>query len=354
MQKTLDAARCTDCHEEHRGTHGIVVNDMRLCLGCHRSLEQTTPAAGVPNVDGFPSGHPQFRLTVVADAAGPKLDRVPIDRTPPPLNRPGIKFSHAAHLVEGGFPVLGYKPLGCNDCHIGEPGGQGFRPVTYKQQCAGCHALDFERQELPWPNARVPHGDDIGVAAAVWNFYAGKAVQGGMVETPPAPVTRRAPGAPVRMTAADSPTGNTQQWVAEKTEAALRTIVLDDKRGCAYCHFGTGADGAFAVADLVKVGAGPPGPAPERIVAPVVLRDRFLPQSRFDHAKHAATDCEQCHAARTAEAVGQMVIPGIKTCLACHGAERATSHVQSTCTTCHRFHSPGLGPMRSAVAGSAQ
>ena len=130
---------------------------------CHAAL-RSTPGTDTSDVGGFP-GHPQFRATLVADAAGPRFERARLGTTPPPLDRPGIKFSHAAHLVPGGFPALGYKPLACADCHTPEPAGQGFLPVTYNKQCQRCHALDFERQDLPWPNARVPHGDDIGAAA---------------------------------------------------------------------------------------------------------------------------------------------------------------------------------------------
>ncbi|HEX3954196.1 MAG TPA: cytochrome c3 family protein, partial [Stellaceae bacterium] len=302
---------------------------------------------------GFPSGHPQFRPTVVANSTGPVLARIAVDATPPPVDHPGIKFSHAAHLVADGFPALGYQPMACADCHVAEPSGQGFQPITYKQQCAGCHALDFDRQDLPWPSARVPHGDDVGVAAAVWNFYAGKALQGGITEAPAPAVVRRAPGVPAQM-ASDTAGGDARQWVADKTEAALRTIVFDQKRGCAYCHYGAGPGGEFDVSSLVPMGAGPPGPAPGRIVAPVALRTRFLPHARFDHAKHAAMDCEQCHTARTAEALGQMLIPGIANCAKCHGADDAALHAQSTCITCHNFHSGALGQMRSTAASAAQ
>jgi hypothetical protein len=352
MQHTLEAERCADCHQEHRGTRGMVVNDMRLCGGCHRSLAETTPAAGVSDVVGFPAGHPQFRATIVADSVGPKLERVSV-AGPPPLDRPGIKFSHAAHLVAGGFPALGIKPMECAGCHVAEPSGQGFQPITYKQQCAGCHGLDFERQELPWPNARVPHGDDTGIAAAVWNFYAGKALQGGIVEPLAPAVTRRVPGAPLSGTAGGTE-GDVQRWVSEKAEAALRTIVLDEKRGCAYCHFGAGPNGAVELSDVMRAAAASPGVAPGRIVAPVVLRARFLPHARFDHAKHAATACEACHPARQAEALGQLLIPGIENCAECHGSERASLRAQSTCTTCHRFHFDAFGPMRGTAAASQQ
>jgi hypothetical protein len=144
--------------------------------------------------------------------------------------------------------------------------------------------------------------------------------------------------------------------VAGKTEAALRTIIFDDKRGCAYCHFGTGPEGAFDLSGILPVGGTPPGhklgQAPGRIVAPVALRTRFLPHARFNHSKHAAVACDECHAARRAETSGTVLIPGIENCLACHSSERTGLHAESTCLTCHRFHQSGAGPMRAAGAAA--
>jgi predicted CXXCH cytochrome family protein len=371
----VERTQCTQCHEEHRGSHAIIVSETRLCLQCHGSIAKSAPATDTRDVSGFP-GHPQFRVTLVANTAGPRFERVELGSTPPPTDRPGIKFSHKAHLDTIGAKALGDRQVkGCADCHTPEPAGEGLLPITYKGQCQSCHALDFERQELPWPNARVPHGDDIGVAAAVWNFYAGKALQGGISQSQgpesqgPA-ITRRVPGTPTPGTptpatpssvAGELPGGNARAWVAEKTEAALRTIIFDEKRGCAYCHIGTGPQGAFDLSIILPVGVTPPGltsgrqasgQAPARIVAPVVMRTRFLPRARFNHAKHAAVECEQCHAARRAETSGTVLIPGIENCVACHSSERAGSRAESTCLTCHRFHQTDFGPMRTAGAAA--
>ena len=343
LRHAVPAMRCTQCHEEHRGNHALIVKESGLCLQCHQSLTKRLPDTRYRDVFAFPD-HPQFRATLVADAAQQRLQRVELDSKPPPVDRPGIKFSHAAHLVPEGFPVLGYKPMICADCHTAEPGGQGFSPVTYERNCRRCHELDFERLDLPWPSGRVPHGDDIGIAASVWNFYAGKVLQGGISDAPTPPVNRRVPGAP------EPPARETLRgsaWVNEKAEAALRRIIFDEKRGCAYCHFGTGADGAFDLSGLQSV-SGAAVDEPSHIVAPVLLRSRFLPWARFDHAKHAAADCEHCHAARQAAASGTVLIPGIANCSACHGAEQATARAQSSCITCHRFHNSGFGPMRAA------
>ena len=136
------------------------------------------------------------------------------------------------------------------------------------------------------------------------------------------------------------------------------------RRCCGYCHFGTGPEGAFDLSNLLSLGAAPPaaaqGQAPSQapsqtrgsIVAPVVMRSRFLPHARFDHSKHAAVACEECHAARTAQTSAAVLIPGIENCLACHGAERADLRAESTCLTCHRFHQPNATPMRSPQAAA--
>jgi cytochrome c peroxidase len=39
-------------------------------------------------------------------------------------------------------------------------------------------------------------------------------------------------------------------------------------------------------------------------------------------------------------------MPTIKNCQACHGGEVVADRVPSTCTFCHDFHLPHLGPMR--------
>ncbi|MBV8776497.1 MAG: hypothetical protein JO258_04800, partial [Alphaproteobacteria bacterium] len=174
----LSSLRCISCHTEHRGIQGSVIHTAGLCLDCHRNLAETAPAAGVKDIGGFPAGHPQFRATVVADAAGKTTARVELGTNPPPLDHPGLKFSHAAHLKAGGFPALGYKEMVCADCHVPESSGQSFLPITYKNQCERCHELTFDKVALPWPGAKVPHGDDIGIIAAVWNYYAGLALQG--------------------------------------------------------------------------------------------------------------------------------------------------------------------------------
>ena len=353
----LASLRCVDCHTEHRGLQGSVIREGRFCLGCHRNLNENAPASEVRDIGGFPKGHPQFRATLVADAAQGKTVRAELGATPPPLDRPGIKFSHKAHLDTLGAAVLGDRQVkGCADCHVPEPSGQGFQAITYKNQCARCHELTFDKVALPWPGAKVPHGDDTGVIAAVWNYYAGLALQGGTSPASSAtpPVERRGAGMPAPP-APSPPPADTAAWVTAKSAAALR-VVFDERRGCAYCHYAASTDagpqGAWDT-DKILADALPPKANPARVVAPVMLRTRFLPQARFDHASHRGMTCEDCHPARQAQTSGEVLIPGIDNCVKCHGSENAALHAQSTCITCHDFHRSEFGLMHMS-AGAMQ
>jgi len=250
--------------------------------------------------------------------------------------------------VPGGFPALRYKEMTCSDCHVPEPSGQSFLPVTYKNQCEHCHELTFDNVALPWPDAKVPHGDDTGIINTVWNYYAGLALQGGKDEpaamAPKSPVERRGAGVPPPP--AGAPRADTMAWVTARSTAALR-VVLDDKRGCAYCHFGTGNSPDTALdSSKILADALPPKASTPHFIGSVELRTRFLPDARFDHTQHRGMACTDCHASRQAQVSGEILIPGIETCVKCHGTERAELRAQSTCITCHVFHRGERGPMR--------
>lgn len=350
LRAKLATMRCTQCHEEHRGLRGLVIREAGLCVNCHRNLATTAPKAALNDVTGFPTGHPQFRATLVDDAAGPKLVRRELGTKSPPLDHPGLHFSHAAHLVKGGWPALGYKALACADCHKPDRSGEGFLPITYKADCQSCHALKFDSSiGLPWPDATVPHGDDSGIVAAVWNYYAGKALQTG-ITPPPAPgVTRRAAGSPPAIASVPE---NVKAWVAKQADAALRGVILDNKRGCAYCHFGTGPKGAFEIDKFLPSPMAPAATTQVRIVAPVLMETRFLPKARFDHAAHASVNCDDCHAARQSQSSSDVLVPGIANCTRCHGGENAALRTRSTCLTCHAFHHTDFGPMRMNAAAT--
>lgn len=326
----LQQSRCAECHQEHRGLDSLVIREGALCVDCHNGLAEMAPNSGIRDVRGFPDGHPQFRVTLVRDAATRGLERADLGPGARPVDHPGLVFSHAAHLVPTGFPVLGYKPMSCGDCHRPEPGGEGFFTITYKGQCQRCHALTFDA-DLPWKT--VPHGDDSGVHTTLRGYYAAIAVDSAAAEgSAPGVVARPEIERRVPATAPTTKPlpGDPRSWVEQKTAAALG-IIFDPKRGCFYCHLADPARGPFRT-------------------APVSIRASFLAPARFNHAKHAAVGCDSCHDARHSWTSGDVLIPGIQKCVTCHGAENASFRAQTTCVSCHVFHRRELGPMRQIAA----
>jgi predicted CXXCH cytochrome family protein len=325
--RLLEQTRCAECHEEHRGLRSLVIREGALCIGCHRSLSKSMPNVGIGDVRGFPDGHRQFRVTLVADAATGKLQKADLGGDPKPVDHPNLIFSHAAHLVPEGFPILGYKPMVCADCHVPEPSGQGFLAITYKGQCHACHTQKFD---AALPGKEVPHGDDERVITELEGFYASIALkEGGPGGGASAPAIERR--LPDTFSPPPSDPISRRAWVRQQTSRALG-IIFDKNRGCFYCHVPDSARGRFRV-------------------APVMMLSRFLAPARFDHAKHTPIECDHCHDARHSQASSDVLVPGIAMCVTCHGAEAASFKAQSTCTSCHIFHRQELGPMHQVVAG---
>ncbi|MBV9203212.1 MAG: cytochrome c3 family protein [Alphaproteobacteria bacterium] len=313
----MQGTRCAQCHEEHRGLHSLVIRENALCVKCHRSLSVTAPKTAIRDVRGFPDGHPQFRVTLVSDAAKKSVEKVDLGADPKPADHPGLVFSHAAHLDVQKMRGTGHDPLDCANCHVKEPSGQGFLAITYEGQCQRCHALKFD-PELP----QIQHGSDDGIEKVVEGFYAARAIERG-VPTPSGPeIERRVPGA---VAVPSEPPGRLA-WVRQQTTGALE-VIYDKRRGCFQCHISDPARGQYRV-------------------APVLMLTRFLAPAVFDHTKHAPIVCGDCHDARHSQVSSNVLIPGRENCVTCHGSETSSFNVQSTCTTCHVFHRQELGPIR--------
>jgi len=72
-------------------------------------------------------------------------------------------------------------------------------------------------------------------------------------------------------------------------------------------------------------------------------------KGRFDHSRHSAPGCVDCHAAPDSDKATDVLLPQIATCQACHGGETAAQRVPSTCVACHDFHLDFHQPMRPIV-----
>jgi predicted CXXCH cytochrome family protein len=346
---TLVLDSCGSCHQEHRGARGVITQTQSLCTDCHADLKRTAANADLRNVTDFGSNHPEFAVTLVANAAADKPDqkfrRVALGGSDKPVDNPGMKFSHRAHLppppgapADAATTAAGtvawpkdMRRLGCADCHQTAPGGGLMKPVTFERNCAECHAVALRFAKQPaagtpaaagLPQAVVPHGDAALAQRVVADYYAGYALRGGFNDDDePAPaVVRRRPGT----TLTDKERQDALDWAHSRTQVALQ--LMFDKRACGTCHE-ISRDG-----DAYKI-------------APLLMQEHFLPKAQFNHAKHASVDCAGCHAAATSISSADVLIPGIESCRTCHGGEAASVKVQSTCISCHGFHNPGTGPM---------
>jgi hypothetical protein len=62
----------------------------------------------------------------------------------------------------------------------------------------------------------------------------------------------------------------------------------------------------------------------------------WLVRGEFSHRAHRPLDCESCHtAARASVRTSDVLIPGMRACLPCHGSSGA--HLDH-CAQCHLYH----------------
>ena len=111
--------------------------------------------------------------------------------------------------------------------------------------------------------------------------------------------------------------------------------------GCALCH--DVKPDAAAVATLTKP----------------VLVDRWMPQAKFNHAKHQVDpftqeklDCNKCHRALVSRETSDVLMPAKADCVSCHSPK---GKIASDCITCHGYHAPkqiAAGDVRAEASGS--
>jgi DnaJ-class molecular chaperone len=63
--------------------------------------------------------------------------------------------------------------------------------------------------------------------------------------------------------------------------------------------------------------------------------------------------CLTCHGTLKSDSLANVIIPGISTCRACHGAKSpaGTEIAGSNCTECHGYHSLDEPPTREIYMG---
>lgn len=308
---------CQSCHKEHNGNEAIVLNDQAFCSGCHADFDKRLNDSALLNVSDFAVDHPQFRPTVVVEHETGRMQRISLSEKDKLVEQSGIKFPHDKHLVteNGGIRAPeGRRVLGCNDCHVVEPGGQGLLPIRMLEHCQECHQLTFDKSA---PKRVVPHGKPKEVQEILKDFYAKAALRGGF-DDPSAPaVVRRLPGTPLPPAAAN----DALAWAAQRADQAISMTF--GKRLCGTCHkVVQDPDGIW---DVIK---------PQ-------IAETWMPKGIFHHASHETMTCGDCHEAAKSKVNTDVLLPGVESCQECHGGETATDKVPSTCIMCHQFHIEG-------------
>ncbi len=311
---------CTNCHKEHRGPVMASGATQGVCLDCHADIKKVAPNTKLANAGDFSSGHPPFHPIVSLD--GKTLARVDSMDAKQQSN---LKFPHSTHLAQGGVRgQTGMVKLECSNCHVPERDGALMKPVAFEQSCANCHSLAFTAEG---GGRAVPHGNPDLAKRTVEEFFSKVALDGGSVDTTAPETIRRRPGVPLT----DPQRLEAAQWAKVKAAEAME-IVFDDKRGCGSCHTVQKTDAGYGI-------------------VPVKISWVSMPEAHFNHAKHAAVTCTNCHNAPASTSSADILLPQIATCQNCHGGVGETTKVASSCMTCHDLHRKELGPMRPLPAG---
>jgi hypothetical protein len=335
---------CSVCHQEHLGPGRMTpVADLH-CASCHNNpgimqasaqkgeklpptafhlrphppqqivFEMPRPARGYTQVlSTFSGDHPEFQL-VREKARDPDV----------------LRFNHQRHYAADIPPVEKGRKLDCNYCHKTDPEGRYYQRVNFEANCQACHALLFDRNN---PQLHIPHGD----VNLVRNF----------LRTLPAQY-----GDYARLKQGKTGDSEMQSFVALQIKKLreqfgdgeqLERAVFFEKdpyksqrqappatkanySGCAVCH-DVKADRNTAPA----------------ITKPVLV-DRWMPQAKFNHAKHqidpitgGKLDCNRCHRALVSRETSDVLMPVKADCVTCHSPK---GKVVSECITCHTYHAP--------------
>ena len=327
---------CSVCHQEHRGPGPMKVVASAQCVSCHdnpatmeasaqkgmqlnwsgfqrhphppQQIVFAMPRPGRGYTQVFPAfwdGHPEFQL---------KREKA---RDPDVL-----KFNHQRHFAADIPPINGGK-LECAFCHQPDTEGRYYNQrITFATQCQVCHSLQFDPKN---PELTLPHGDTTAVRGFLRTLptqYADLAVKKGLRQPDKIKdfVTRQMVQLRARVLSGEN-FEHQVFFVADpyKPQAGTEPRVRASFYGCALCH------------EVQPVANAAP------FIAKPVFVDRWMPQARFDHAKHKSVQCNDCHQAEQSRLTSEVLMPGIGSCVTCHSPK---GKVVAECITCHSYHAP--------------
>ena len=348
----LTPGRCVDCHTEHEGPQEIPPTPQRFCADCHQDIQGRLRDTRLASASDFARDHPEFQPSVLIrwDGETPHMQRVPMNRRPQEMSN--LKFPHSLHLAPSGgvaqmarrlAPTNGFgSQLECADCHVPTPDGTRFQPVEMEEDCAMCHSLAFDRVDGTIRTLR--HGSPQQVVADLRAFYR----QGGPQRPAELNARRDRPGTVTQIREAVQ-RARARAGAGARAERAIRGVF--SRGGACYdCH---------------SVERSPGGPAGFRI-RPVAFPTRYMLHGWFDHRAHQIVEqpgqpqaegsgaCLTCHRADRSAASTDLLIPDLASCRTCHGGERTSAPVASSCAMCHDYHMDEGAPamlLRKRVRG---
>ncbi len=326
---------CAVCHQEHQGAASLKIVASSECAVCHndanvmqasaqkgagmpasafhlRRLRATQFAFDMPRPPNgytqtfasFWSGHPEFQLKR-ENARDPDGNI--------------LRFNHQRHFGADIPPLNGQK-LTCISCHKPDEEGRYQTRITFAANCQACHSLQFDPNN---PELTLPHGDPNAVRAFLQTLptqYTQLAVKRGL--TKPNELQSFVVQQLVRMRQAHRTPEDFEREVFFTTNPYKPQGTLQPRAlfyGCAVCH-------------EVK----PNGASAPKITKPVTVQ-RWLPQARFNHAKHTSVDCITCHQATQSSETSDILMPAKASCVTCHSPQ---GKVVAECITCHTYHAP--------------
>lgn len=344
--------RCAQCHMEHNGDAGLIVNESARCAECHGNIENLLPKdkVEVVNVSNFES-HPEFRIRVKNESG--EVVRKQLSKTS--MDGTQIKLNHKIHLQPDIAGAQGPETLTCYDCHRLTEDMREFKPISFESDCQSCHPLEFDPR---LPGKSVPHGD----AEMVYNYlYAEYAKlflgeEGKKAEVFEAEFRRRKPGKSVTRE-------EELEFTRTAVESQARSVEesMFNRTACHLCHMVTRSDAGVSVdgkdgVEVESVSEEAGGTAvqlakSDKVVVkgsmfkidPPEIPTRWFSASGFDHGAHQEISCTSCHqGVRESEVTSDLLLPGIANCRQCHGEQSKKGMVRADCITCHSFHDPAL------------
>lgn len=308
--------RCSACHMEHNGDHGLLLNDAEFCVNCHGDMKSLNPDSKLLPAAHF-RDHPQFRIRV--PQAGGDVERVSLDDSEKAKDLSTIKLNHSVHMKPKLRGKDGSVDLTCQSCHELDRDFKRIRPVSFDSHCRDCHSLGFDER---LPDAEVPHGDADAVYPALFTEYSKLLMGEGRIAANSEGV-RSFPSAP-SAAVDDKPLNLTEvENSAREAEKLLFT-----KTGCYLCHSYREKDPESKTRSSSNYLVDKPG-----------IPDVWLPAAKFSHGAHEEFSCISCHQNVTKSAeTTDVLIPGIGLCRDCHQQGAKAGYVESGCGECHSYH----------------